>query len=43
LTKVPIGGIVMLISSPGFRVNESGGTIPVPVNRKQPDGKLLLW
>jgi hypothetical protein len=41
--KVPIGGIVMLIASPSRSVNESGGTMPVPVNRKQPVGKLLLW
>src|SRR5450755_2097062 len=32
LTSVPIGGIVMRMSSPSFRVNESGGTTPVPVN-----------
>ena len=30
------------ISSPCFNVNASGGTIPVPVNSKQPDGKVLL-
>ena len=41
--SVPIGGMVMLISSPGRSVNESGGTMPVPVKRKQPEGKLLLW
>src|SRR5579859_2779343 len=40
--RVPIGGIVIRISSPAFNVNESGGTTPVPVRRKHPFGKLLL-
>jgi hypothetical protein len=34
--------MVMRISSPGFKVNESGGTMPVPVSKKHPCGKLLL-
>src|SRR5579872_3534429 len=40
--NVPIGEIVMRISSPGCSVNESGGTTPVPVSRKHPRGKVLL-
>ena len=39
--NVPIGSIVILISSPDCNVKWSGGTIPVPVNRKQPCGKEL--
>ena len=41
LMRVPMGAMVMWISSPACRVKESGGTIPVPVMRKQPWGKLL--
>src|SRR6185437_10269206 len=41
LTRVPIGSMVMRIWSPLASVKESGGTIPVPVIRKQPCGKLL--
>jgi hypothetical protein len=33
LLKVPAGSIVIRISSPWASVNESGGTIPVPVMR----------
>src|SRR5262249_1745992 len=40
--RVPTGGMVIEISAPDFKVNESGGTMPVPVNRKQPVGKLQL-
>jgi len=40
-TSVPIGSMVIRISSPWSNVNESGGTIPVPVKRKQPLGKEL--
>ncbi len=40
-TSVPIGSIVMAISSPLCSVNESGGTMPVPVIRKQPTGNEL--
>ena len=36
LIKVPIGSMVMRISSPGCSVNSSGGTIPVPVSKKHP-------
>ena len=39
-TNVPISLIEMRISSPLCKVNESGGTIPVPVSRKHPCGKL---
>jgi hypothetical protein len=41
-TRVPMLVIVIRISSPAFRVNVSGGTMPVPVSRKQPLGKVLL-
>src|SRR5271154_6451938 len=36
LISVPIGSMVMRISSPLSSVNESGGTIPVPVIRPDP-------
>jgi hypothetical protein len=32
---------VIRIPSPNFSVNVSPGTMPVPVERKQPEGKLL--
>ncbi len=41
LTSVPIGSMEMAISSPDWSVKEVGGTIPVPVSRKQPFGKLV--
>jgi hypothetical protein len=34
--KVPMGSIVIRISSPASSVKSSGGTMPVPVSRKQP-------
>jgi acyl-CoA reductase-like NAD-dependent aldehyde dehydrogenase len=41
LISVPIGSIVMRISSPAARVKESGGTTPVPVRRMHPPGKVV--
>lgn len=41
LVRVPIGAMVMATSSPDASVNESGGTMPVPVMRKQPAGNEL--
>jgi hypothetical protein len=41
LVKVPISSMEMRISSDGCNVNASGGTMPVPVSKKQPDGKML--
>ena len=38
-TNVPIVSIVIRTSSPLSSVNSFGGTIPVPVIRKQPTGK----
>ena len=35
-TRVPTPVIEMRISSPRLSVNESGGTMPVPVSRKHP-------
>jgi hypothetical protein len=37
----PTDSLVIRISSPLFNVNESGGTMPAPVIRKQPRGKLF--
>ena len=42
INQRPNAGDGTPISSPGASVNESGGTIPVPVSRMQPAGKLLL-
>ena len=39
--KVPIGGMVIQMVSADARVKLFGGTMPVPVIRKQPKGKLL--
>ena len=39
--NVPTGCMVMRISSPEAKVNPLGGTIPVPVIRKHPAGKLV--
>ena len=36
-----MGSMVMLISSPDCKVKSSGGTMPVPVRRKQPCGNEL--
>ena len=41
LTSVPIGSMLMRISSPRASVKSSGGTIPVPVSKKHPWGKEL--
>ena len=35
-TSVPMASMLIRISSPLCKVKESGGTIPVPVNKKQP-------
>ena len=40
-SSVPMGSMVMRIRSPAAKVKESGGTMPVPVSRKAPKGKLL--
>ena len=42
LTSVPTGSRVIRISSPAASVNASGGTMPVPVIRKQPCGKTVV-
>jgi len=39
--NVPIPVIVIATESPACNVNSSGGTIPVPVNRNAPFGKML--
>lgn len=41
LARVPIGGIVILTSSPLRRVKESSGMIPVPVKSTAPTGKAV--
>lgn len=41
LIRVPMPLMVIWISSCCCRVNSSGGTMPVPVSKKQPLGKLL--
>ena len=41
MISVPIGEMVMRISSPIFNVNESGGTMPVPVSRNAPAANVL--
>lgn len=41
LTSSPIPSMAISTRSPGRRVTESGGTMPVPVMRKQPSGKEL--
>src|SRR5580765_4403110 len=41
LVKVPISSMEMRISSEGCKVKASGGTMPVPVSKKQPEGKTL--
>ncbi len=40
-SSVPIQSIVILMRSPCASVNSSPGTMPVPVMRKAPSGKLL--
>ena len=39
-TNSPRGAAVILTTSPGNKVKSFGGTMPVPVNRKAPAGKL---
>ena len=41
LVKVPISSMEMRISSEDCKVKASGGTMPVPVSKKQPEGKTL--
>ncbi len=38
-SSVPRPSIVIRTTSPGWSVNSSGGTIPVPVSRTTPSGK----
>lgn len=40
-SRVPMGSMLIRIKSPLANVNESGGTMPVPVIRKAPAGKRL--